>query len=42
MFENKEESAILINDLNLNLSYIYNQQISFSGGLTYNIEEARK
>lgn len=36
----EEENTIFINDMTLNFSYIYNQQISFAGGLTYNIEDS--
>jgi len=35
-----EPRARAANDLNFNFAYSYNQQISFSGGLTYNIDDS--
>ena len=35
-----EPNAIVANDVNFNFSYTYNKKISFSGGLTYNIDDS--
>ena len=35
-----DETSIIINDMNIDFSYIYNQQLSFNGGFTYNIEDS--
>lgn len=35
-----EPTAIVANDVNFNFSYTYNKKISFSGGLTYNIDDS--
>jgi len=36
----EDTSSVLANDINLNFRYDYNEKISFSGGLTYNIDDS--
>jgi len=36
----EDKSSIIINDININFGYVYNEQIKFNGGVTYNIDDS--
>jgi LPS-assembly protein len=36
----EDQSSILVNDVNVNFGYTYNEQIKFDGGVTYNIDDS--
>ena len=36
----EDQSSILVNDININFGYTYNEQIKFDGGVTYNIDDS--